>query len=231
MNRSSERGNVLWFILIGVVLLGFLTAILSRSGSSVHQSGDYEKNSIKVSQLQRYAKGIQGAIEQMKLRGISENDLSFENPTTTVDYTNANCTTDYCKIFEYGGGLTYSDPPTGVNDGSEWIFTAANNVGTTAGPIGTTAAASGNDLLILLPNINAALCAQINRTVGLSTTPPTETTGIATTAFAGAFPGGGPTILDGDPTPFELDNQPSGCFTDTNANPDVTYYYYVLLAR
>ena len=69
---------------------------------------------------------------------------------------------------------------------------------------------------MLLPNMRSSLCVQINRDLGVGTvgTLPVETTGIATTAFTGAYPGGGPVVLDGDPTPFELNQQRAGCFTD-----------------
>ncbi len=233
MSRQHENGNVLWFILVAIVLLGALTAILSRGGNSVDQSGDVEQNRIKAGQILRHVKSFESAIQQMQLRGISENEISFENATTATDYTNANCSVDDCKVFDTGGGLTYQAPPTGANDGSEWIFTAANNVGTAAGPVGTTAATTGNDLIMLLPNANASLCIWINQdlNVGTSGTLPVETTGIATTAFVGTFPGGGPTILDGDPAPFELDNKSAGCFTDLAASPDVTYLYAVILER
>jgi hypothetical protein len=96
----------------------------------------------------------------MKLRGISESDISFENTVTAQDYSNALCDAhkdpNDCKIFATGGGgQNYLNPPSGsAAAGSEWIFTGANNVGTAAYPIGTTAAGTGNDLILLLPNAN-----------------------------------------------------------------------------
>ena len=213
--------------------------ILSRGGSSTEQSGDFERNRIQAGQILRYAKSIETAIQEMKLRDISENDISFENSETATDYTNANCDAagdrsfPGCMLFDVeGAGLTYRNFAS-ANDGSDWIFTAANNVGTTAGPVGSTAARSGNDIIMLLPNVDDTLCIQINRDLGVGTsgTLPVETTGIDTTEFTGAFATGGPTILDGDPTPFELNNETAGCFIDENATPDVTYFYYVVLAR
>lgn len=233
-NRKSERGNVLWFILLAIALLGILTIVLSRGGSSVDQSGDVEQQRVRASEIMRYAKGIEVAVEQMTLRGVSENDLSFANSTTATDYTNANCTETNCLVFDAGGGgQNYMLPAGGTNDGSNWIFTGANNVGTAANPVGTTAAVSGNDLVMLLPNITSALCIQINRELAIGTAGaiPTDATGIATTAFTGTFAGGSVVIIDADPTPFELDGKRAGCFTDVNANPDVNYYYHVLLAR
>ncbi len=236
-SKNSENGNALWFILIAVILLGLLTMVLSRGGSSVDQTGDYEQQRIKSGQIMRYAKSIETAIQEMKLRDISENDISFANPTTATDYTNNNCDSAAdrpypgCLIFDVeGAGLSYRNFPD-TNDGSDWIFTGANNVGTAASPIGTTASVTGNDIIMLLPNMNQGVCIQINRDleVGTPGTLPVDTAGIDTTAFTGTFASGGPSILDGDGAPFELDNQNAGCFTD--ANTSTTYFYYVVLAR
>jgi hypothetical protein len=232
-NRHGERGNVLWFILIAIVLLGALTVLLNRSGTSVDQSGDVEQARVKSSQVLRYAKSVETAVQQMVLRGISESDISFESQKTTADYTNPNCTVNDCRVFETaGGGIPFLLPPSGVNDGSEWIFTGANNVGTAAKPVGTTAARTGNDLVMLLANANNALCLQLNRdmNVGTGGTLPEDSTGIATTIFTGTYDNV-LSVIDGDPTPFELDGKTAGCFIDTNADPDVTYFYFVLLAR
>lgn len=231
--KDPDSGNILWFILIAVVLLGAVTILLSRSGSTVDQSGDVEQARIKAGQIMRYAASIETAIGNMRLRGISESDISFENDETATDYANANCASGDCKIFDVeGGGLSYRAPPEGSNDGSEWIFTGANNVGSAAGPVGTTAARTGNDLVMLLPEAKAALCEQINRDLNVGTpgTVPEDAGGIATTAFTGTY-ANSLTIIDGDPSPFELDNETAGCFTDTNASPSVTYFYYVLLPR
>lgn len=229
-NRIKEHGNVLWFILVGIVLIGLLTLVLSRGGSSVDQSGDVEQIRIKMGQVLRYAQSLEAAVQNMKMQGISENDISFEHGSPAV-YTNANCTTTACRLFDVGGaGLSYRSPPAGTNDGSEWIFTADNNVGTSANPVGRHGARSGNDLIMLMPNANAALCARINRELNVTAdgSIPTDTTGIATTAFDGSFPNS-LTELDGDPTPFDLEGVSAGCFTDASAS--ITYFYYVLLSR
>ncbi len=222
----------MWFILVAVVLLGALTVLLSRGGNNTSQTGDIEQARIKASQIMRYARGLNAAIEQMKLRGVSENSISFQNATTATNYANAGCAVDDCKVFDTGGGQVYNDPPAVTNDGGEWIFTGDNNVGTAANPVGTSGARTGNDLVMLLPNANEAMCIQINRdlSVGTAGTLPEDSTGIGVTAFTGTF-AASLTELDGDAAPFELDGKEGGCFTDTAPNPDVTYFYYVLLAR
>lgn len=230
---SSQSGNALWFILIAIVLIGALTMLLTRGASSVSQSGDVEQSRIRASQIMRYAQGLQSAIEQMRDRGVSESDISFQNTTTVTNYTNAHCAQADCKLFDInGGGQEYRKPPEGVNDGSEWIFTGANNVGSASGPVGTTAAVSGNDLIMLLPNANSDLCAQINRDmgIGIAGAIPEDHTGLDLTPFTGTY-ANTLNVIEGDPAPFELDGKTAGCFINKAVNPAVTYFYYVLLAR
>ena len=229
---KSQRGNALWFVLIAIVLLGALTMLLTRGGSSVSQSGDVEQLRVRASQLTRYAQGMAAAIDQMKMRGISDSDISFENVKITTSYANPSCSKPDCKVFDAaGGGEDYRAPPDNVNDGSEWIFTGANNVGSTNHPVGTTAAGTGNDLVMLLPNAKPDLCIQLNRDLHVGTPGiiPEDHSGTDLTPFTGTY-ANSLSIIDGDPL-FVLDGKTAGCFVSTNATPNVIYFYYVLLAR
>lgn len=231
--KQNQRGNVLWFILIAVVFVGLLTMVLTRSSSNVEQTGDREQNRIKSGQVLRYAKSIEAAVQDMRIKLISESDISFENDGTEIDYYNPNCEINDCRVFDVGGaGLVYRDPPPGLNDGSEWIFTGANNVGSEDNPVGTTSSRSGNDLIMLMPNANKDFCIELNRQLNIESSDdiPSDEGGIETTEFTGTY-ASALNIIDGDPSPFELDNQNAGCFIDQTADPDVIYFYYVLLAR
>jgi hypothetical protein len=169
----------------------------------------------------------------MTLQGVSENEISFQNPVTATDYTNSRCDDAAdsgwpgCMVFNVqGGGIEYRS----ASQGGEWIFTGANNVGTAAAPIGTTDMATGNDLMMLLPGLSDSLCEQINFDLDVNTgTIPEDDTGISATAFTGSYPGGVLNLLDGDPAPFELDGRNAGCFTDNASS--TTYFYYVIFAR
>lgn len=226
-NKIAESGNVLWFILLAVVLLASLTFVMTRSGSNVDQSGDLERLRIEIGESLRYLKGIEAAIQQMRLQGIGERQISFQNGAA---FPNTQCTTNDCRIFHVnGGGQTYIVPSTTLGTATDWVFTAANNVGTTAGPIGTTAAGTGNDLLAVLPNVTQAACRQFNRELNDLTAIPIDETGIITTLFNGTYPAS-LNILDGDATPFELNRVPAGCFQTTDSS-GAYFFYYTLLAR
>lgn len=221
IQRHAELGNVLWFILIAVALLAALTMVLSRSGSTVDQSGDFEQQRIKASEVLRYSKSIESGIEQLRLRGVSENDISLwhdSNGDYTEDgsdaYYNANCTTTDCKLFNAdGAGLVYASPPSGVNDASEWVFTATNDVA----DIGTAAP----ELLIILPNITTGLCAEINRLTGASYAG-TETD-VDFTPFTGTYTATESIDL--------ASGQEAGCINYDNGSTTEPFFYQVLIKR
>lgn len=234
-SSSSESGNILWFLLIGIVLIGLLTALVSRGTSSVDQSGDVEQMRIVAGQILQTAKAFENAAQNMKLSGISESDISFQNNDTAVDYTNTKCADVSCRMFESGGaGMTYTAPPAGAltTTNTEWIFTGANNVGTAAGPVGTTAPGRGNDLIMLLPNITQGVCRQINRLLEVnapSYDPPVDE-GISFAPFTGTYdPSAPPKILEGNATAMELNSRSAGCFFDTATSG--YYFYQVLVER
>ncbi|MFK7839501.1 MAG: hypothetical protein AB8B83_04150 [Bdellovibrionales bacterium] len=237
MKTHTQNGNALFFILIAVVMLGLLTIVLSRGGSNTEQTGSFEQDRIQITQILRYVKSIEAAIEQMKLDGISENEISFANNITTADYTNIRCddTSDRnfprCLIFDQGGaGLTFRNFPS-VNDSSDWTLTSVYNVGSINGPVGTTEDVRGNDIIMVLSNIDGAICRQINRDLGVKTsgTIPLENDFSSLTEFTGAFPTGLEVIDAPDGVGNNVfDSQTAGCFVDANT---INHFYYVLLAR
>lgn len=226
-HNKNEQGSVLWFILIGLVLIGLLTALLSRSGTSVDQSGDTEQQRIKVNQMLRYVKGIEAAVQQMKLRGVSENDLNFD--PNAAD--SGNCARDECKVFHVnGGGLSYQAPPTGINDGTDWVYVGRLRVNQLGDSSGTAAA---SELLIMLPNVTQSYCTTINKLLGVtnpSGAPPKDSANSTPTPyFTGQFASGN--FINGN----ELDGQPSACydgFDSGSTPPEGTYqFYHTLIIR
>jgi len=231
--KHSERGNILWFIMIAVIFTALLTMVLTRSSSTVEQTGDREQITIKITQVLRYAKSIESAVQDLSIQGVSINDVSFENPVTDVDYAHPNCTDNRCKIFHpEGAGLRYQRPPDGVApDGAEWGFTGDNNVGSEDRPVGTFGAPRGNELLMILERANPSFCAQLNAQFGITKTAeiPRDGSGILKEPYLGTF-GDELKVLEGDPEPFEFDKQHFGCFKN-GLGQDSEAFYYVLLAR
>lgn len=229
MERTNgESGNALWFIMLAIALLAALTVTISRSSETTEQVGDVERQRVLASAIMRTAASVQQAVEQMRLKGVSENEISFENEFTS-GYANSRCAGDSCKIFHVkGGGLTYKGPPDDANDGGQWLFSGANNV-EGAGTDGTGPTSStDNELLMILPGVAPALCGRINTELGISGIPQDAGKSDVATFYTGTFPDG--ETIDAAP------GKKTACYQgDQNGGggdiSDTYYFYHTLVVR
>lgn len=181
MKHRKDAGNALWFILIAIALLGFLSALMMRTGSQTDETGDAERVTIQASAMMRYVAGLKTAIDGMKSRGCSENQISFwtdlngdgiENASDT--YYNPRAPLDKsCHVFDVkGGGMTLQSPPAVNGNTFEYIFSGDNGIygaGTSGNVDMTGWDVSHMDLIVALPITSSALCTAINRSLNLPT--------------------------------------------------------------
>ena len=218
--KLSQSGNALWFILIAIALLGGLTVMLSRSSGTSEDTGEYEKNQISATEILRTGEALKLAVENLKSRGCSENELSFWHDSDgngtengSDDYYNGDAPTDHsCHIFQpEGAGLEYD---TG------WIITGASRV------LGL-GSDSRTELLAVFET-SQDLCTQINDLVSVSNpsgTPPSEDFDMS--AFTGGF---GTTVTAGytiGNTSAQLEEKFQSCSKDASDN----YFYAHVLAE
>lgn len=241
---SNESGNALWFLLLAVALLAALTITMTRSSDTSEQSGNVEMDRIAASEIMRQAKNAGDVVNAMMIKGLSVNDISFENPIVS-GYANPNCTTDSCKVFSpSGGGLSYQAPKLAWLDRAEsaspqygrWFFTGTSclqNVGS-IDPARCVDDPASSDLIMVLPWVTARLCKQIDDMVGItaaSEQPPGEA-GMAfndpVDLFVGTFNNG----QDIDSWDGKFTGKPTGCFRGSGGGPAGGYHFYhVLVAR
>jgi len=221
-DRRNEQGNVLWFILLAVALLAVLTVTISRSSDTTEQSGNIEQYRIQASDIMRYSAGIAQEIDNMRLRGISENNISFENGVTATDYTNGTC--QDCLVFgSAGGGAYYKRPSTDwLNSAhsadsrySEWEFSGTNIV--------PGLRSANPELIMYKAYLKQGLCAQINALLGISGNIPVDGNGMSVTAYQGSFAA--------SETIDNMDGLEAGCFQDTGASGRDFTFYQVLIKR
>ncbi len=218
---QKESGNALWFILVAVALMAALTVTISRSTDTAEQSGNVESFRVKASDIMRHSSSIQRAVNDMRMRGLSENELSFENSFTSADYTNGTCAD--CLVFgSAGGGMSYRTPGTGWLDAGhsadpryrEWEFTGTNIV--------PGIRSANADLIMYVGYLKQALCTEINTLLGV-TGIPVDGNGINTTAYQGAF--ANTSTID------NMTDLEAGCFQDTGASARDYTFYQVLIKR
>jgi hypothetical protein len=191
-HNPAQSGNAFWIILLCIALLTALTITVTRSGESTEETGARDRNRIMASDILRQAKSIQQGVEQLRLAGVAENQMNFDN-TAAAGYANDNCgdTTlntddDPCSLFDVkGAGLTYKVPLSGWLDEAlaaapltqpdlygEWYIHATAcipRVGT--GDATCNLAESSTELMIGLPWIRRELCLEINRLAGVPNPP------------------------------------------------------------
>ncbi|MBN8521512.1 MAG: hypothetical protein J0L77_06430 [Alphaproteobacteria bacterium] len=224
-----EQGNVFVFVLIGIVLFAALAFTFTRSAQQGTGNFTIQQARVAAGDILSYAQYMERAVSKIRVRRVSESLLDFEN-TSVTGYTNPACTSGACEIFNpQGGQMVWQNPPAQANNASPWVINGTTRVS----GVGTDGAvASAADLLLILPNVDKTVCAEINTRLGISNpsgNPPrvTGSTVNVTAKFIGGF------SMVGDPISVtELNGRSAGCFEGNGTPATATYHFYqVLLAR
>ena len=220
--QSSESGNVFLFILLGVILFGALAFVISRGfHSDTTASMSNRKAELLAVDVVDYAQRLERAVTRLQGKGVSENNISFDN---TIDAGYAHTPDEPAEhdVFDpTGGGLTRQNPPSGANDGSAWHFTGNTCIaGIGTGATGCdTDSASNEELIAVLPNVNAAICTAIDKKLNIGDIPDNTGGAYSATKFTGAFTDGSEIIIGG--------SHNAACYSQGGNY----YFYYVLIAR
>jgi len=244
MNDKSQSGNVLFYILIAVALLAALTFAVAQSGRGSTKQVSEERARLLATEIIEYANIVSAAVTQLKLRGCTDTEISFEGAQShdASDYVNPNAPTDnFCHIFDVNaGGVIYKNPPAEArivssgprpyecNGASFYNRECENYYFTGAGAVigvGNDGGASANrELLMYFTNISEQICTAINALLDIDGIP---TDPDAVWGQDRTFKGGYVNFNQIDAP--ELEGITSGCVQDST-NPDYSFYK-VLIAR
>ena len=233
----NQSGNALWFILLAVALLAFLTGVISRNSSSVDQAGSVERARIKASSILNYAKSVEATVQQMLLNGISENDLDFIEISDAHD--NTNCTSTECEIFHVaGGGIAYRTPAELLSDNAHtdiWHVSTENRVYLSGCEDVNNRC---TELLLMAKDIPRSICLQINKIQGITNTggdAPQIQDIVEGTAFTGTYSTtinalsiGGTNATNEAP---EAQGKSAGCIYEFGSGQETYTFYQVLIPR
>lgn len=232
--KHSERGNALFYILLAVALLGGLSFAVTQSNRGGLDQITSEKANLVASELIEYTNTLSAAVTQLKLRGVSDSELCFDDPGWPggVDYDHTGCDDDYNKVFHTGGaGVFLQAPSADAMDSSAspdnlWHFTGANeieNIGNTCDGVNCV------DLIVAVDELNQNTCIELNNKIGItnpSGVPPTDTD-ITLTAYQGAYSYSTSVGDEAGGTNFK--GAQAACFQETGTGKYV--FYKVLVAR
>ena len=236
--KYKESGNVLWFVLLTIALLGMLTFVVSRNSSTVNQSGSAEQNRIRAAALLRYTKSIETAVQKMVLNdGISENDLDFVALGAAHD--NPNCNDSFCEVFHVeGGGVDYRRASNVLSDSNfsySWHISTGNRVGSMGCDDNIPAC---KELLLLLQGVPEGICLQVNKILGIenpSNALPQQSDVNHGSAYQGSFTNnptneyiGGTNAVTQSP---QVRGHQAGCVYEYGGGQNTVYYYHALLPR
>lgn len=177
MSGSRQGGNAIIMVLIAVVLFGALAYTFMRGAKSGTGNLSAQQTRIAAQEIINYAGKIERAVNKVRQRGCSEEQISFENSLDS-DHANASAPSDdTCNIFESAGaGAAPYDAPANwfvdTTGGNTFYYTSGDPIEL----VGTDCTSDTcTELNLVLWNITQPLCEEINRQLGYSfTTVPTS---------------------------------------------------------
>lgn len=164
----SQRGNVLFLILIAVALFAALSYAVTKSSSG--------GGSIAQETLMFRAQRFVDFGDRVRV-GVLRMSVSQGIDIETIDF-GQNATGTNALFAPEGGGVAWMDPPQESYDGAgpySWNFEKpSNNWG--ASGVGTDVSGSGGEAFIWIYNIDYDVCAAINKLLGMAQDVPVDNT-------------------------------------------------------
>jgi hypothetical protein len=224
-HRRNESGNVIFFILLGIVLIALVTAAV-RSGGGEGENIDREQTAIAASQIRQYASELERGTAIILQSGVSEADIRFAYPDAPSDYGDITVNPTRQVFDPKGGGVHYQKPPAGANGGETWEFYGQTHAPQVGSP-------SRSDLIAVLPDVAADICNKLNKMSGYN--PATHPTDSGACVNSGASKRFGDATQYEDVSPNTMDENNFTVKPATEAcvtcDDGKFYFYHVLIAR
>jgi hypothetical protein len=244
---STESGNALIYILIVIALFAAFSYAVTIGSRAGVQTLTEDKEKLLSAEIIEYGDIVANAATQLRLRGYSVNQISFEDPMTNGhatfdDYVNASCGGVECFVFDpSGGGVKWKEVPEGLlvpesgqKDYAWWSISGAysiKNVGTDC-----TSGSSCKDLILFLNNVRLSVCKLFNEHLGIdnpASAPPEAAIGYdpMNNHFHGTYDSGNGQIAGKNTEDAVFHGKMAGCFSHTTPVANTYMYYQVLLPR
>lgn len=220
--RQNERGNILLYILIAVVLFAALMFMVTGSSTQEDATSDLTEGKTKIAanEIISYAASASNAIVQMENSGAMPADIDFMLPSNGSFNT---APTIYKLFHPDGGGLNYKPLPiSAINDNGSGLA-AGYYIGRFNSFAWTPSAT--NDIVFTAYEINQDVCTALNLKTSGSTTIPTVSGITLDNALVAASLHGGSNANFTTTHCASCDEKPALCVTDGAGK----YVFYSLL--
>lgn len=185
--RRSQRGNAVVFVLLAIALFAALAYTFMRGAKS--GQGNLTSGQIKITaqDLINYSGNIEKAVDKLRQKGCSENEISFEGAYlpggSPYSFSNPTAPSDnHCHIFNAAGGNITDQQFTSLMTTSSYPYSYTIYVHQNAvQDVGTAAP----ELLMIVPNLKLEACNAINNI--LSVTGPLAQGNFQITSFTGTY--------------------------------------------
>lgn len=236
MIRHHQSGNAMVYILIAVLLFAALAYTFLKSGQTGQGSLSKEQSKIAAGQILSFANNVEKAVEKLRQRGCSENQISFVGATTyapgNYTYSNANAPSDNsCDVFNAnGGGVIDVDmrpymTAEASRDMGQTLYTGSNSVSS----VDLDPASPQKDLLMIVSDLDPNVCTAINDILGV--TGPTARDGFHVQTFVGTYGPLSTGIGDDGSNPTTVRGRTSFCMQNIANSLYRSYYVRVLIVR
>jgi len=240
-SMKSQKGNVLFLILIAVALFAALSYAVtqsSRSGSDANR----ETNVINTSTITQYPNQVRTAVLRLVIGGTDPASLQFNSPDEWVTGSTNSAFADTRGVFHANGGAAaWSQVPArfhiNATTDQNWIYSMAFMIP----GLGTdTASGVGNELIAFADDLNQQICSRLNADLGWGAAIPVTNASltiaddrdpahrIATTTAPVTPTATGTVPNDGSGTNW-FKNKAFGCFQNGASGHYV--FYYTLVER
>lgn len=229
--RRSERGNVLFLILIAVALFAALSYAVTQSTRSGGGDASKETNLVNAAGITQYPASIKTAITRMIISSSVDPDkLLFDTPSTFDDLDDDDKKAR-AVFYPTGGGASYVEAPASVMEtpgtAGTWHFNMQNQVLNIGKSDDSGVTIDNADVIAFLPNVKKAVCDSIHTKLGLPLSYSQPSVVNITFDMFEATTTAAPTGTIGAETSDPLLGQPQGCFL-TSAGK---YVYYQVVAE
>ncbi|MGZ9109004.1 MAG: hypothetical protein ACXW4B_09315 [Micavibrio sp.] len=227
--RSGERGSVLIYIFIAIIVLAALTFAVSSSNREGVTTVDRERSELQATQILDYTGMIRRSVQAMKVDGITDNELCFHHALwgyATYNHTPACNETENQVFTPNGGGSSFQNPGEALmdvafNDGrprwGQWHFLGSNPV--------TGVGTASPDLLLVLPYIRREICLALNKKLDIGDVIPSDDANFdVNTLYDGTFS----TVATLNAP--ALNGKRSGCFQANTTPAGNPYIYFAVLS-